>query len=78
MEYRVLGPLEVLDGETPVEIVGSKRRTVLFLLVLHAKEVVRSERLIDDVRGDAAPRNGLPPELEYPATLSEYVSLVAA
>jgi DNA-binding SARP family transcriptional activator len=57
VEFRILGPLEVLDGETPVEIAGSKRRAVLALLLLHANEVVRTERLIDDLWGEHAPRN---------------------
>lgn len=57
MEFRILGPLEVLDGGGPVEIAGSKRRAVLALLLLHANEVVRTERLIDDLWGDHAPRN---------------------
>jgi DNA-binding SARP family transcriptional activator len=52
MDFRILGPLEVLDGDTPVEISGSKRRAVLALLLLHANEVVRSDRLIEDLWGD--------------------------
>jgi DNA-binding SARP family transcriptional activator len=57
VEFRILGPLEVLDGETPVAIAGSKRRAVLALLLLHANEVVRTERLIDDLWGEHTPRN---------------------
>jgi DNA-binding SARP family transcriptional activator len=57
VEFRILGPLDVLDGETPVEIAGSKRRAVLALLLLHANEVVRTERLVDDLWGEQAPRN---------------------
>jgi DNA-binding SARP family transcriptional activator len=49
VEFRILGPLEVLDGDRPVEIAGSKRRAVLALLLLHANEVVRTERLIDEL-----------------------------
>lgn len=57
MEFRILGPLEVLDGGRPVEIAGSKRRAVLALLLLHANEVVRSERLVDELWGEQVPRN---------------------
>jgi predicted ATPase/DNA-binding SARP family transcriptional activator len=57
MEFRLLGPLEVVDGDEVVEIAGSKRRVVLALLVLRANEVVRSERLIDELWGERAPRN---------------------
>jgi DNA-binding SARP family transcriptional activator len=57
VEFRILGPLQVLDGGTPVEIAGAKRRAMLALLVLHANEVVRTERLIDELWGEHAPRN---------------------
>jgi DNA-binding SARP family transcriptional activator len=57
MEFRILGPLQVLDGDRPIEIAGSKRRAVLALLLLHANEVVRTERLVDDLWGEQAPRN---------------------
>ena len=53
----MLGPLEVVDGDTLVEIAGAKRRAVLALLVLRANEVVRSERLIDELWGEQAPKN---------------------
>jgi DNA-binding SARP family transcriptional activator len=49
--------LQVLDGGTPVAIAGSKRRAALALLLLHANEVVRTERLIDELWGEHAPRN---------------------
>src|SRR6202051_2693909 len=57
MEFRLLGPLQVLDGDTPVEIGGSKRKAVLALLVLRANEGVGSDRLIDELWGEQAPRN---------------------
>ena len=55
MEFRILGPLEALDGDEPVALGGSKRRAVLALLVLRPNETVSAERLIDDLWGDAAP-----------------------
>jgi DNA-binding SARP family transcriptional activator len=57
MEFRLLGPLQVLDGDTPVEIHGTKRKAVLALLVLRANEVVSSDRLIDELWGERLPRN---------------------
>jgi DNA-binding SARP family transcriptional activator len=57
MEFRVLGPLEVRRDDLSVELRGSKRRAVLALLVLHANEVVRADRLIDDVWGEEPPAN---------------------
>ncbi|HZB06985.1 MAG TPA: BTAD domain-containing putative transcriptional regulator, partial [Thermoleophilaceae bacterium] len=55
MDFRILGPLEVLDGDDPIPLGGGKRRAVLALLVLHAGETVSAERLIDELWGDAPP-----------------------
>jgi DNA-binding SARP family transcriptional activator len=57
MEFRILGPLQVLDGDVSVEITGAKQQAVLALLVLRANEMVGSERLIDELWGEQAPRN---------------------
>jgi DNA-binding SARP family transcriptional activator len=57
MEFRLLGAFEVWDRGQPVEIVGSKRRALLALLVLRANEVVRSELLVDELWGERPPRN---------------------
>jgi len=57
MEFRLLGPFEVWDGDYSVEIAGAKRRALLALLVLRANEVVRSELLIDELWGERPPRN---------------------
>jgi DNA-binding SARP family transcriptional activator len=57
MEFRLLGAFEIWDGGQPVEIAGAKRRALLALLVLRANEVVRSERLIDELWGEHPPGN---------------------
>jgi predicted ATPase/DNA-binding SARP family transcriptional activator len=56
MEFRVLGPLEVVgeDG-VPVPLGGKRPRAVLALLLLHANEAVSTERLIDAVWGEEPP-----------------------
>jgi predicted ATPase/DNA-binding SARP family transcriptional activator len=56
MEFRVLGPLEVLgdDGE-PLPLGGRRPRAVLALLLLHRNETVSTERLIDAVWGEDPP-----------------------
>ena len=59
MEFRVLGPLEIRRDGVVLEVRGSKRRAVLAVLVLHANEVVRTDRLIDDLWGEAPPANAL-------------------
>jgi len=57
MDFRILGPLEAWDGDRQLDLGGAKRRAVLALLVLHANEVVGSDRLIDQLWGEKAPRN---------------------
>src|SRR5262245_7612333 len=59
VEFRVLGPLEVVLGDEVLTPRGGKQRALLALLLLHANEVVPSERLIDDIWGDDAPASGL-------------------
>ncbi len=55
MEFRVLGPLEVLDTENPLPTGGPKQRTVLALLVLNANRVVTVDRLGDALWGSEPP-----------------------
>jgi DNA-binding SARP family transcriptional activator len=55
VEFRILGPLEVRDGERVVPVGGVRRRAVLALLLLDANRVVPVERLVDGVWGDAPP-----------------------
>src|SRR5262249_45373733 len=57
MQFRVLGPLEVVRDGGAVDVRGSKRRSVLALLVLHANEVVRRDRLIEELWGERVPAN---------------------
>jgi DNA-binding SARP family transcriptional activator/streptogramin lyase len=55
MEFRVLGPLEVLDERGPRALRGSKQRTLLAYLLLHANVVVSSDQLIDVLWGEDPP-----------------------
>src|SRR4051794_2852899 len=55
MDYRILGPLEVLADGRPLPVGGTKRRAVLAALLLSANEVVSSDRLIDDLWGEQPP-----------------------
>ena len=58
MEFRVLGPLEILDdsgGVIPVR--APKERALLLSLLLHANEVVPSERLVDELWGEQRPES---------------------
>ena len=52
MEFRILGPLELVEDGRPVEVAGHRQRVVLALLLVHANEVVSSDRLIDGLWGN--------------------------
>src|SRR3954462_7343503 len=55
MEFRILGPLEVLDEGRVVVLGGSKQRALLALLLLHANETLTADRLIDGLWGEHPP-----------------------
>jgi DNA-binding SARP family transcriptional activator len=57
MEFRLLGPLEVLSDGRSIPIGGSKQRGVLALLLLHPNEVVSTDRLIDEIWGPRPPKS---------------------
>ena len=59
MEYRVLGPLEVRDGERSLPLAGAKQRALLALLLLNAGRVVSRDRLIDELWGDEPPETAV-------------------
>jgi DNA-binding SARP family transcriptional activator/class 3 adenylate cyclase len=56
VEFRILGPLEVLDDHgRPLVLGGAKQRALLAALLLHAGQVVSAERLIDELWGEDPP-----------------------
>jgi len=55
VQFRILGPLEVVVGGEALELGGAKQRTVLAVLLLRAGEVVSVERLVDELWGDDPP-----------------------
>ena len=67
MQFRVLGPLQVVDGDRPVDIGPPKQRAVLAVLLLASGRVVSVDRLIDAVWGDDAPGSAT-------ASLQAYIS----
>src|SRR5205809_1801424 len=67
MEYRVLGSLDVRDGEESIPLGGAKQRALLALLLLHANRVVARDRLIDELWGDEPPETAV-------TTVQVYVS----
>src|SRR5829696_5042611 len=57
IDFRILGPLEVLDEGHRVALGGSKQRALLALLLLHANETLSTDRLIDELWGERPPAN---------------------
>ncbi|HEX6026631.1 MAG TPA: AfsR/SARP family transcriptional regulator [Solirubrobacter sp.] len=55
MRFRLLGPLEIVDQERVLALGGAKQRSLLALLLLHANEVVATDRLIAELWGDSPP-----------------------
>ncbi len=55
LEFRLLGPLEVRDGERLVALPRQKQRALLAALLLRAGQVVARDRLIDDLWGEDPP-----------------------
>jgi DNA-binding SARP family transcriptional activator len=49
MDFHILGPLEATEGNAPLALGGSRQRALLGVLLLHANEVVSSDRLIDEL-----------------------------
>jgi DNA-binding SARP family transcriptional activator len=58
MDFRILGPLEVADGDETLPVGGAKQRALLAILLLSANEVVSSDRLIDELWGERSPESG--------------------
>ena len=55
-EFRILGPLEVLLDGQPVELGGQRQRALLAALLVHHGQVVSTERLVDLLWGEHAPK----------------------
>jgi YVTN family beta-propeller protein len=57
VEFRVLGPLEVVRDGVTIPLHRPRLRALLALLLLHANEVVSSDRIIDALWADDPPQN---------------------
>ena len=58
MDFRILGPLEVADGDAVVPLAGVKQRALLALLLLNANQVVSSDRLVEELWTGQSPEAG--------------------
>ena len=55
MQFRILGSLEVADGDAAISLDAPKQRALLGVLLLYPNEVVSTERLIDELWGERPP-----------------------
>jgi DNA-binding SARP family transcriptional activator len=56
VEFRILGPLEVVEDGTTLPLGGPKHRALLAYLLLHAGEVVSTDQIVEALWGENAPR----------------------
>src|SRR4051812_44783098 len=59
MEFRVLGPLEVIDTTGPVALGPRKQRALLALLLLDAGRTVPVDQLLDQLWGEDVPGSAM-------------------
>src|SRR5262249_17408640 len=55
MEFRILGPLEVREGERDVRLRGGKQRALLALLLVNADRTLALDRIVDELWGEDVP-----------------------
>ena len=55
MQIGILGPLEVWDDGRVVELGAGRQRALFALLALHAREIVATDRLIEELWGGSPP-----------------------
>src|SRR6266487_2446574 len=55
MDFRILGQLEVRDGDLLVPLPRPKHRALLAALLLRSGEVVSVDQLLDDLWGERPP-----------------------
>ena len=53
MDFRILGPVEVMTRGKQLRLGGPRQRALLAYLLLHANETVAAERLLDELWFDA-------------------------
>jgi DNA-binding SARP family transcriptional activator len=59
VEYRLLGPLDVLDDGRRLDLGAPRQRAVLAFLLLHANELVPSDRLAEALWANRIPRTAV-------------------
>jgi DNA-binding SARP family transcriptional activator len=67
VQFRILGPLEVVADGRPLGLGRRKQRALLAILLVHANRVVSLDRLVDQLWGEEPPAQAI-------ASLQAYVS----
>jgi DNA-binding SARP family transcriptional activator/pimeloyl-ACP methyl ester carboxylesterase len=57
VEFRLLGPLEVIDGTSALAVAPGKQRALLALLLLNANRTVARDRIVDELWGEDVPES---------------------
>ncbi len=57
MDFRILGPLEVRDGDREVRLRAGKERALLALLLVNANRTLAIDRIVDDLWGEDVPES---------------------
>ena len=70
MDFRILGPLEVRDGDREVRLRGGKQRALLALLLVNANRTLAIDRIVDELWGEDVPESA-------PKMVQIYVSKLA-
>jgi YVTN family beta-propeller protein len=55
MEFRVLGPLQVVDDGRVLQLGSGRQLALVALLLLHANEAVSVDRIVDELWGESPP-----------------------
>jgi len=59
MHFSVLGPLRIEEEGAAVALSAPRQRSLLGLLLVHANEVVSTDRILEDIWGDEPPASGV-------------------
>jgi DNA-binding SARP family transcriptional activator len=49
VEFRILGPLEVVGADGPLDVRGAKRRGLIAFLLIHAGEWLSTDRIVEEL-----------------------------
>jgi predicted ATPase/DNA-binding SARP family transcriptional activator len=71
----ILGDVQVLEGDTAIEVSGTRQRALLALLAVHAGTTLSDHRILEELWGDSLPDN---PSNALQKRISELRKIVGA